>query len=226
MAGRVAGAELLTLDRSSPFLKGNRMATTATQRKVLAVLAGGLVLGVGAAVTLAAWNDSEFATGTFQAGDFNLEGSETSAAAGWADHEAAPGAPLGFTLPLAGNLAPEDVVYAPFWLRLDDTTTTGATVTTSLDSGTGANAANISYAVYAIDEADACDASAVAGGTLLLSGGTLTASTPGATFDLTAGAPDVAGDAQKVCFVVTAEDTLAEGGAASATWEFAATSTD
>jgi len=51
------------------------MATTTTRRKVRAVLAGGLVLGVGAAVTLAAWNDSEFATGTFTAGTFNLEGS-------------------------------------------------------------------------------------------------------------------------------------------------------
>lgn len=37
------------------------MAEKATGRKVRAILAGGLVLGVGAAVVLAAWNDSEFA---------------------------------------------------------------------------------------------------------------------------------------------------------------------
>jgi len=36
-------------------------------RRLRAVLAGGLVLGVGAALTLAAWNDAEFATGSFQA---------------------------------------------------------------------------------------------------------------------------------------------------------------
>ena len=41
---------------------------------IRAILAGGLVLGVGAAVTLAAWNDSEFVTGTFTAGTFNLRG--------------------------------------------------------------------------------------------------------------------------------------------------------
>ncbi|WP_427996674.1 SipW-dependent-type signal peptide-containing protein, partial [Xanthomonas hortorum] len=33
-----------------------------TRRKIYAVLAGGLVVGVGSALTLAAWNDSEFAT--------------------------------------------------------------------------------------------------------------------------------------------------------------------
>ena len=36
-------------------------------RMIRAILAGGLVLGVGTAVTLAAWNDSEFVTETFTA---------------------------------------------------------------------------------------------------------------------------------------------------------------
>jgi len=192
-----------------------------TKRKVLAVLAGGLVLGVGAAVTLAAWNDSEFANGTFAAGTFNLEGSTTSATADWADHEVAPGAGLDFTLPLAANLAPEDVVYAPFWLRLDETTTSDATVTTTLESGTGDNAANLSYAVYAIGDAAPCDATA-SSGTLLLSGAELSVSTAGATFDLTHG-DGVAGAAQQVCVVVTAGD-LAEGSTAAATWTFTAES--
>lgn len=199
------------------------MATTATQRKVLAILAGGLVLGVGTAVTLAAWNDSEFANGTFTAGSFNLEGSATSAVAGWGEHDTAPGAALTFTLPLAGNMSPSDVVYAPFWVRLDSTTTSDATVTTSLESGTGANAANISYAVYALDEAEACDATAITNGTMLLSGATLSASTPGATFGLTNGAGS-AGAAQKVCVIATAGAGLTEGGTATGVWEFAATS--
>jgi len=194
-----------------------------TKRKVQAVLAGGLVLGVGAAVTLAAWNDSEFANGTFAAGTFNLEGSTTSATAGWADHEAAPGADLDFTLPLAANLAPEDVVYAPFWLRLDATTTSDATVTTTLESGTGDNAANLSYEVYAIGDAAPCDATAT-NGTLLLSGTELSASssTAGATFGLAHG-DGVAGAAQQVCVVVTAGE-LTQGDAAAATWTFTAES--
>lgn len=122
-------------------------------RKVKAVLAGGLVLGVGAAITLAAWNDSEFATGTFTAGTFNLEGSTTSSIAGFADHNEDDGdtaADLTFTTPF-DNLAPEDVVYASFWLRLAADTTTDATLaldTLTTTDTAGTNAAELSYAVY------------------------------------------------------------------------------
>ena len=51
------------------------MAVARNRKGIIrAILAGGIVLGVGAAVTLAAWNASEFATGTFQAGTFTIEG--------------------------------------------------------------------------------------------------------------------------------------------------------
>ncbi|MDR2320511.1 MAG: SipW-dependent-type signal peptide-containing protein, partial [Microbacterium sp.] len=43
-------------------------------RRIRAVLAGGLVLGVGATVTLASWNDGEYATGTSTAGTFDVVG--------------------------------------------------------------------------------------------------------------------------------------------------------
>ncbi|WP_324014091.1 SipW-dependent-type signal peptide-containing protein [Microbacterium sp. JZ37] len=199
------------------------MSTTDTRRrKVFAVLAGGLVLGVGAAVTLAAWNDSEFATGTFGAGAFNLEGSTTSATDGYADHETAPGAALAFTLPLAENLSPTDVVYAPFWVRLDDTTTSDATLVADTVAATGANAANLSYEVYAI-AADATCSAATATGTLVASGATLNALTAGADVTLTAG--DAApGAPVQLCFEVTAGAGLEEGGDATATWSFTATS--
>lgn len=55
-----------------------------TTRKVAAVLAGGLVLGIGAATTLAAWTDSQQATATFTAGTFKLVSSVDGAS--WADH--------------------------------------------------------------------------------------------------------------------------------------------
>lgn len=44
-------------------------------RKIAAVLAGGLVLGIGAAATMAAWTDSQAATATFTSGVFALESS-------------------------------------------------------------------------------------------------------------------------------------------------------
>jgi predicted ribosomally synthesized peptide with SipW-like signal peptide len=185
---------------------------------VRAVLAGGLVLGVGAAVTLAAWNDSEFATGTFGAGSFNLEGQET-AGGGFADHETAPGAALTFVVePL--NLAPADVVYAPFAVRLDAATTTDAVVTLS-SVGAGANAANLTYEILTTD-AFGCDAGTTGGE--LVAAGTATTSTDIATFDLTQGAAAAAGDPVNLCLIVTAGAGLIEGGAATVTWEFAAES--
>lgn len=200
------------------------MNTKATnRRKVLAVLAGGLVLGVGTAVTLAAWNDSEFATGTFTAGEFNLEGSTTSATAGFAEHpDESTAAAIAFT---AGfdNIAPEDVVYAPFWVRLDPTTTSPATLTANAPTSTGDNAANISYDVYSIGATAPCDATA-ATGTLVASGATLTDFTDGTDIPLAAGPAPAAGAAAQLCFVVTAGTDLVESGTATATWSFTAES--
>lgn len=198
--------------------------TTDRRKKVLAVLAGGLVLGVGAAVTLAAWNDSEYATGSFTAGSFNLVGSTDGTT--YADHASSPGAALTFNANF-NSLSPGDVVYASYWLQLDATTTNNATVTPSLDSGTGANAANISYKVYTIDAATTCNAGAAASGTQILSGTNLTTGTGAATFPLTKGTPPTtAGAAQKLCFIVTAgsQAVLQQGGSASAVWKFTAAS--
>lgn len=48
--------------------------------KARALLAGGLVLGVGAAVTLAAWTDNEWVRGVFGTGTFGIEGSTDGSA--------------------------------------------------------------------------------------------------------------------------------------------------
>ncbi|MDR6986618.1 putative ribosomally synthesized peptide with SipW-like signal peptide [Paenarthrobacter nitroguajacolicus] len=109
--------------------------STRNAPKIRAILAGGLVLGVGAAITLAAWNDSEFAQGTFTAGAFNLEGSTDGTTFG--ENPVTAPATLGFTAAPA-NLAPGDVVTAPFAVRLDDTTSNDATVTVSTEASTGA----------------------------------------------------------------------------------------
>ncbi|MFC7432599.1 MULTISPECIES: SipW-dependent-type signal peptide-containing protein [unclassified Agrococcus] len=202
-------------------------------RKVRAMLAGGLVLGVGAAITLAAWTDSEFATGTFTAGAFNLEGSTTAADSGYDDHNVEDGdaaASLEFTLDLNANLTPDDVTYAPFWVRLDATTTTAATLDlTSIVAvdGTPGNAANLAWTVVSLDDGDACDAAGVAGGTVMGSGGTLTtdAAVAGATEPLAIGTtPGTAGAPVPLCFAVTAGPDLVQTGSATGTWQLLATS--
>src|SRR5690606_37281598 len=106
-----------------------------TWRKVSAVLAGGLVLGVGAAVTLAAWNDSEFATSDFAAGAFVFQGSTDGTT--FADHASQAGAAsLTFTTGF-DDLSPNSAVYAPFALRLDAASTDSAALTAVAPTTTG-----------------------------------------------------------------------------------------
>lgn len=193
-----------------------------------ALLAGGLVLGLGAAATLAAWNDSEYATGDFTAGTFNLQGSTTGAAEGYTDHASADGAAaLTFTAPV-DNLSPTDVVYASFWVRLAEGTTAPATLDlVALDSTdtTGANSAQLGYSVYAIDAAAACDETATSG-TLLGTDATLAdnAAVAGDTTTLAIGTPTTeAGAAAQLCFIVTAAAGLEQGGVTTATWQLTAT---
>jgi len=203
-------------------------------RKVRAMLAGGLVLGVGAAITLAAWTDSEFATGTFTAGSFNLEGSTTAADSGYADHNTEDGdaaATLEFTLDLNENLSPTDVTYAPFWVRLDDATTSPAslalTAIVATDGAPVGNAANLSWDVVALADGDACDVDGVAAGESMGSGLTLTsnAAVTGAEQSLAIGTTDgEAGAPVPLCFAITASDDLVETGSATATWQLVATS--
>lgn len=187
-----------------------------------AFLAGGLVLGIGAAVTLASWNDSEFATGLFGAGQYDLEGSVDGAA--YAEHDD-PGltndADLDFQLS-PDNLAPGDVVYAPFAVRLAALTTSAAVVTTT-STGSGANAANLTYSLFTTATFGCTSGSTPVD--VLAGPGTALTAAPVATFPLATGTPTtVAGAAVNLCFVVTAGAGLTQGDQATATWEFAAES--
>lgn len=210
------------------------MVTKDTKRKTLAVLAGGLVLGVGVAVTLAAWNDSEFATGTFTAGSFDLQGSTTGDVdASYSDHNVDAGgtaATLAFTLPtgVVDDMSPGDSVYAGFWVRLAPGTTTGATLVadgTAADPAASSNSENLSYEVYELAPGATCDA-ASATGTPVATGATLDAQTGVTPMTLAEGAdPATAGTALQLCFEVTAAAGLEQGLATTATWSFTATST-
>jgi predicted ribosomally synthesized peptide with SipW-like signal peptide len=199
------------------------MNNTSTQRrgKVRALLAGGLVLGVGATVVLAAWNDSEFGTGTFTAGTFNLQGSTDGTA--YADHAATPGATLPFTVNPT-NLAPGDTVYAPFAVRLAANTSTGATVTVNGATAGGSSVANLSYELL---QTTGFGCAADTTGTALVAAGTaLDGALSGVTFNLDAGSPATdPGQAVFLCFKVTAGAGLVQGQSGTATWELAAAST-
>ena len=188
-------------------------------RRFRAILAGGLVLGVGAAVTLAAWNDSEFAQGTFTAGAFNLEGSTNGT--DYADHAELIGpAALGFTVNPT-NLAPGDVVTAPFAIRLDDTTTTAADVLISAAETDGV----ITNLTYSLDKTTAFGCN-LTGATNLVPALTEVGEVPDATGVELAAGDDAAGAPAFFCFTVTAGEDLVQSQTGTATWQFAATSTE
>jgi predicted ribosomally synthesized peptide with SipW-like signal peptide len=93
--------------------------------KVRAILASGLVLGIGAAFTLAAWTDNEWVYGGAGSDDKN-PGTKTYAmeqntvvppdVAIWTDQGSPKGGRLDFTIK-AASLLPGQTVYAPFQLR-------------------------------------------------------------------------------------------------------------
>ncbi|WP_458107591.1 SipW-dependent-type signal peptide-containing protein [Arthrobacter sp. R3-55] len=185
--------------------------------KIRAILAGGLVLGVGAAITLAAWNDSEFSQGTFTAGAFNLEGSTDGTTFG--ENPVTAPATLGFTA-TPGNLAPGDVVTAPFAVRLDDTTTNDATVTVTTEASTGA----LTGLTYSLTQSAGFGCTEPVTETLVAAGQAL-GTTPGSvTFDLAQGTGTANGDAVNLCFRITADDDLVQSQSGTTTWEFAAQS--
>ncbi|HEV7741995.1 MAG TPA: SipW-dependent-type signal peptide-containing protein [Pseudolysinimonas sp.] len=192
---------------------------------IRAILAGGLVLGVGAAVTLAAWNDSEFATGTFTAGTFDLEGSTDGTT--FAQH-ASSGAAATLVFTVAGaNLAlsPTDKVATPFVVRLATGTTNNGNVVIQTPTSTG-TVSNLTYEVVRVATAGACTTSAVdSTGTSLITAGTAITSVAGPnTFGLTKGATLlVPGTAQVLCFKFTA-GAIAQGQTGTVTWQLQATS--
>jgi predicted ribosomally synthesized peptide with SipW-like signal peptide len=185
--------------------------------KVRAVLAGGLVLGIGAAITLAAWNDSEFAKGTFTAGAFNLEGSTDGTAFG--ENPVTGPATLGFTASPT-NLSPGDVVTAPFAVRLDAASSYDATVTVSTKASTG----SLTGLTYSLTQSDDFGCTEPVTATLVTAGQTL-GTTPGSiTFALDQGADTDPGVPVNLCFRITAGAGLVQSQTGSTTWEFTAQS--
>lgn len=188
-------------------------ARTQRRRIALAILAGGVVLGVGTAVTLAVWNDSEFATGTFASGEFDLEGSTDGAV--FSSSPAAPGKTLAFELD-ADLLSPDAVVYAPFAIQLSAESDYEAAVDLS-NVASGDLGADLTYSLYTSTSFDAaCSATTPPAGSPVVTD--RAADATGAVADiltLTAAEEPI-----NLCFVVAAGD-IDQGATGTITWEFA-----
>lgn len=186
-------------------------------KRVRAILAGGLVLGVGAAITLAAWNDSEFATGIFAGGAFSIEGSTDGTA--FTEHAVVDdAAELAFEVN-ADNLAPSEPVYAGFAVQLTATSTYAATVDI-VASSSDTIASSLTYSL--VETATfGCDATAFAAGDPLVTDAATTTSTAADIFTLGAVTTPV-----YLCFEVTPAANLPQASPeGTVLWEFAAEST-
>ncbi len=186
--------------------------------KAKAILAGALVLGVGAAVTLASWNDSEVASGAFAGGSFNLQSSTDGSV--FTDNPVGQPATLSFST-TATNLSPNTTVYAPFAIQLAAGTTNAARVSVSgVAAGEAALISNLSYTMVTTSSIT-CDATAVAGGTTILTGSGAASASASDVIDLTSAATPTF-----LCIAVTGEKDLPQVLTGSLTWSFTAVSTD
>lgn len=110
-------------------------------RRIAAVLAAGMVLGVGSVATIAAWTDTEVATGNFGASIFDTE-SQSAGSPTYASHTTAPGATLTFS---ATSMSPSVSYFAWLNVRTTPATTVAGSVALTAISSTGALPAALQY---------------------------------------------------------------------------------
>jgi predicted ribosomally synthesized peptide with SipW-like signal peptide len=195
--------------------------STRRKDKVRALLAGGLVLGIGAAFTLAAWTDNEWVFGGAGPDDEN-PGTKTYAmeqntvapfAAGtWTDEPEENGGYLDFTVQ-AASLLPGDTVYAPFQLRAkagSEALTVSlaeakqATVPAAGDANSTALYDALTVQAWVnVGAANCSDAGDKTAGAVLVAANSGLDTQGAAPFALPAGAAGAAGAAVNLCFALT-----------------------
>ncbi|WP_334150159.1 SipW-dependent-type signal peptide-containing protein [Microbacterium sp.] len=197
-----------------------REAKRLRSRRIRAVLAGGLVFGIGVTATLAAWNDSEYATATFQAGRFDIVGA-TDGATFTSHATTGTAASLSFVLaPTA--MAPGTTTYALFSVKTANPSVAGTVqLTAGTPGGTGL-ATHLTYGVRTI-AGTTCNATTYPAGTAVVADGSALTANGAATQAVTAN-----GGAQvNYCIAVTLPTTAvnaAQGLTMTQTWQFVGTS--
>ncbi|MFK3678274.1 SipW-dependent-type signal peptide-containing protein [Microbacterium sp. NPDC090218] len=189
-------------------------------RRLRAVLAGGLVLGIGVTATLAAWNDSEFGSASFTAGKFDIVGATDGAT--FASH-ATTGTAAALNFQLAPTaMAPGNSTYALFSVKTANPSVAG---TLQLTAGTPGGTGLATYLTYGVRTiaGTTCNATTFAAGTAVVADGSALTAGGSATQIVTAnGAAQV-----NYCFAVTLPTTApngAQGLTMTQTWQIQGTS--
>jgi predicted ribosomally synthesized peptide with SipW-like signal peptide len=197
--------------------------------RIRVVLASGLILGVSATLTLASWNDAEFASGAFTASLFGTESNVQGA--GYANNGTSPGPTVTFS---GAGFTPAATTYFPVLIR----TTTGSVAGTATLAGAslgGTDAATLGVAlVYrVVRTTGTCDLTAFAGTPTFVVGASATfralttGQESGVTNTLAAATLLDPGTPTGFCFEITlpaGADGSLQGKTSTATWQFTATS--
>lgn len=195
------------------------------RRRVSALVATGMVLGIGSAVTLAAWYDNELAQGSFAASVFRTE----SRAQGgqWADHASSP-VTLTFN---ATAMSPDVSSFASLDVRTTAATNVNGKVwLESAGLGAGELGEYLRYRAVLLDSGS-CGASSFGAGATFIAGGSSTylnaGQVPPSAVELTLS--KAAAQVREVCFDVKVDQSAPnamQGASGTATWTFKAASVE
>lgn len=206
---------------------GMREAMRVRSRRIRALLAGGLVLGVGAAATLAAWNDTEQGAATFASGTFGIVGSTDGT--NFSDHATAGLPPAGTAAALNFQVAPTAMVpgtttYALFSVRTASGSIAGDLALTAGSSPEGTGLAPyLTYGVRTIPAGSVCGAASFAAGDVVVPAGSALTASSGTTQPIAANG----GSTVNYCFAVSLPIDVsndAQGRTAIQTWRVQGTS--
>lgn len=215
---------------------GRHRAAAADRRlglKIRAILAGGLALGVGATVTLAAWNDSEYATTTVTASTFNIVGN-MSGGTGFTEHDTTATAGAVTYTPTVAGVSPGTVSFGTVQIQTTSATNVGGSVVVQQSGAAPSTplAGALTYAIRVAPNVAGCNqalftnASPPAGSVIVpnataFSTGIVSAGQTAQS--LSAAAGNTVTYCVRIELPAGAPSSL-QGGTAAATWQFLATS--
>lgn len=210
----------------TPAAPGERPSRSRWLR-LRALLAGGLVLGLGSAATLAAWNDSEYASSTVTASTFGIEGSVNGG--GWSEHATADGAAQLAFNPALPLISPGQSGFLRFSVRSTAAATTDGTVslqTPTISTGSTELRDALRYAVRIIPSGSSCNTALFsnASAPIIVANDTaLTAVVAQNSRTLAAAAGSTADYCVRISMLTSAGNN-AQGKTLTATWQFLAQS--
>lgn len=192
-----------------------REAKRNRSRRIRAVLAGGLVLGIGASATLAAWNDSEYGSATFTAGRFDIVGAADGVT--FTSH-ATTGTAAALTFAANPSLMiPGATTYALFSVKTANPSVAGELQWNAVSPAATGLAVYLRYGVRTI-AGTACNSTTYAAGTSVVPDTSALATNGTATQAVAADG----GSTVNYCIAVTllaAADNTVQGASSTLTWQ-------